>query len=123
MEILGRERRRRWTQTEKLEIVTSVGVNGETLAHVARRYDVSRGQIYHWRRAFEKRGLLSAPVGPAFLPVDIGAPMLNVEPTLEERMVSASMVELCLAQGRRLCFDRNIESASLIRLIRSVEAA
>jgi hypothetical protein len=35
MEILGRERRRRWGQAEKLEIVAAVGVNGETLARVA----------------------------------------------------------------------------------------
>ena len=123
MEILGRERRRRWTPAEKLEIVAAVGVNGETLARVARRYDVSRSQIYNWRHELKKRGMLPSPVGPVFLPVDIGAPMLKAEPALEERMVSPSIVELCLAQGRRLRFDGNIEAAVLTRLIRSVEAA
>ncbi len=123
MEILGRERRRRWSQTEKLEIVAAVGVNGETLARVARRYDVSRSQIYNWRHQFRKKGLLPAPVGPTFLTVDIGAAMLNAEPALEDRMVSPLIVELCLAQGRRLRFDSGIEAAALIRLIRSVEAA
>ncbi len=123
MEILGRERRRRWSQAEKLEIVAAVGVNGETLARVARRYDVSRSQIYNWRHLFMKRGLLPAPVGPIFLPVDIGAPMLNAEPALEDRMVSPLIVELCLPQGRRLRFDSGIEAAALTRLIRSVEAA
>ncbi len=123
MEILGRERRRRWSQAEKLEIVAAVGVNGETLARVARRYDVSRSQIYNWRHLFRKRGLQPAPIGPIFLPVDIGAPMLNAEPALEERMVSPLIVELCLAQGRSLRFDSGIEDATLTRLIRSVEAA
>jgi transposase len=123
VEILGRERRRRWSQAEKLEIVAAVGVNGETLARVARRYDVSRSQIYNWRHLFMKRGLLPAPVGPIFLPVDIGAPMLNAEPALEDRMVSPLIVELCLPQGRRLRFDSGIEAAALTRLIRSVEAA
>jgi transposase len=37
--------------------------------------------------------------------------------------VSPSIVELGLAQGRRLRFDSGIESATLTRLIRSVEAA
>ncbi|RZF60744.1 hypothetical protein EWE75_21490 [Sphingomonas populi] len=60
MEILGRERRRRWTEAERLEIVAAVGVNGETLSRVARRYDVSRAQIYNWRHAFKKRGQLPA---------------------------------------------------------------
>ena len=123
MEILGRERRRRWTQAEKLEIVAAVGVNGETLARIARRYDVSRSQIYGWRHQFRKRGFLPAPVGPIFLPVDIGGPTLKAEPALEDQMVSPSIVELCLAQGRRLRFDSGIEAAALTRLIRSVEAA
>lgn len=121
MEILGRERRRRWADAEKLEILAAVGLNGETLARVARRYDVSRSQIYNWRRQFKKLGLLPTPVGPTFLPFDIGAPMLNA--ALEERMVSPAIVELCLTQGRRLRFDSGIEGATLTRLIRSVEAA
>lgn len=123
MEILGRERRRRWTDAEKLEILAAVGVNGETLARVARRYDVSRSQIYNWRREFKERGLLPAPVGPTFLPFEIGAPMLNAQLALEEQTVSPAIVELCLGQGRRLRFDSGIEAATLTRLIRSVEAA
>ncbi|MFD1104339.1 IS66-like element accessory protein TnpA [Sphingobium olei] len=123
MEILGRERRRRWTDAEKLEILAAVGVNGETLARVARRYDVSRSQIYNWRREFKERGLLPAPVGSTFLPFDIGAPMLNAQLALEEQTVSPAIVELCLGQGRRLRFDSGIEAATLTRLIRSVEAA
>jgi hypothetical protein len=34
MEILGRERRRRWTKAQKLEILAAVEVKGETLARV-----------------------------------------------------------------------------------------
>ena len=123
MEILGRERRRQWSNAERLEIVAAVGLNGETLARVARRYDVSRSQIYQWRHQFRKRGLLPAPTGPTFLPVDIGASMLSAEPVPEDRVVPPLMVELCLAQGRRLRFDSGIEAAALTRLIRSVEAA
>ena len=129
MEILGRERRRRWSNAERLKIITAVGVNGETLARVARRYDVSRSQIYQWRHQFRRQGLLPAPTGPTgptgptFLPVDIGASMLNLEPALEDEIVSPVIVELCLARGRRLRFDAGIEAAALTRLIRSVEAA
>ena len=98
MEILGRERRRRWSNAERLEIIAAVGVNGETLARVARRYDVSRSQIYQWRHQLRKRGLLPAPAGPTFLPVDVGAPMPNAEPVPEDRVVSPLMVELCLSR-------------------------
>ena len=124
MEILGRERRRRWSSAERLEIVAAVGVNGETLARVARRYDVSRSQIYQWRHQFRKRGLLPAADGPTFLLVDIGVPMLSAEPVPQDRVVvSPLIVELCLEQGRQLRFDAGIEAAALTRLIRSVEAA
>ena len=123
MEILGRERRRRWSNAERLEIIAAVGVNGETLARVARRYDVSRSQIYQWRHQFRKRGLLPAAAGPVFLPIDIVAPVLDAEPALEDRMVSPAIIELCLAHGRCLRFDAGIEAAALTRLIRSVEAA
>lgn len=99
------------------------GVNGETLARVARRYDVSRSQIYQWRHQFRKRGLLPAPAVPIFLPLDIDVPMRDAEPLLEDRMVAPLIVELCLAQGRRLRFDAGIEAAVLTRLSQSVEAA
>lgn len=50
--------------------------------------------------------------------------MLSAEPVLEDRVVvSPWIVELCLAQGRRLRFNAGIEAAALTRLIRSVEAA
>ncbi|MFP5510702.1 MAG: IS66-like element accessory protein TnpA [Alphaproteobacteria bacterium] len=123
MEILGRERRRRWTDAEKLEIIAAVGVNGEPLSRVARRYDVTRTQIYNWRHQFKKKGLLLAPSGPTFLPVDIDTLPLKAEPAREDRMISSSIVELCLLQGRCLRFDSSIEGATLTRLIRSVEAA
>ncbi|WP_159873705.1 helix-turn-helix domain-containing protein [Novosphingobium sp. 9U] len=58
-------------------------MNGETLARVARRYDVSRSQIYQWRHQFRKRGLLPAPPGPTFLPVDLEVPMRHAEPVPE----------------------------------------
>jgi len=122
MEILGRERRRRWTEAEKLEIISAVGVNGETLSRTARRYDVSRAQIYSWRHAFKKRDQLAASCGPSFLSVDI-SPSMPPAPGFEERAISPFIVELCLLQGRRLRFDSGIESATLMRLIRSVEGA
>jgi transposase len=55
---------------------------------------VSRSQIYNWRHQFKQSGLLPAPVGPTFLPVDIGATMLAAERAREDRMASPCVVEL-----------------------------
>lgn len=56
-EVLGVERRRRWNDDDKLAIVASVGVDGATVTHVARRHDVTRQQIYRWRHELKEKGL------------------------------------------------------------------
>ncbi|NSY41629.1 transposase, partial [Leisingera sp. ANG59] len=43
-EILGLERRRRWSDDEKLAIVLSVGENGATVSQVAQRHEAPRDQ-------------------------------------------------------------------------------
>jgi len=48
--------------------------------------------IYQWRHQFRTRGLLPAPAGRTVLPVDIGAPMQNAEPALEDKIVSSVIV-------------------------------
>ncbi|NKC47803.1 transposase [Ochrobactrum anthropi ATCC 49188] len=50
VEVLGAERRRRWGDQKKLDIVMSIGIGGATVTDVAQRYDVTRQQIYTWRR-------------------------------------------------------------------------
>jgi transposase len=42
-------RRRRWTHDKKVWIVEESLGDGVKLAEVARRYDVSRSQLYDWR--------------------------------------------------------------------------
>lgn len=123
MEILGQERRRRWTDKQKMEIIASVGVDGATLADVARCYEVTRQQIYTWRHDLKKRGLLPALPEPVFLPVGMAAPVRSTPFAYEESAAATSMVELRLGKGRSLRFDSDIEAARLTTLIRSVEAA
>ncbi|NBB81713.1 MAG: transposase [Verrucomicrobia bacterium] len=56
-EVLGLERRRRWSDEEKLEIVSSVGVDGATVTRVAQSNDITRQQIYAWRHEPKTKGL------------------------------------------------------------------
>jgi transposase len=51
MEIVtGRERRRRWSEADKLDILREAATRGLSAAEVARRHDVVPQQIYIWRR-------------------------------------------------------------------------
>ncbi|MFB9949581.1 transposase [Rhizobium puerariae] len=48
--LAGPERRRRWSADERAEILTAAFSPGAVVSQVARRYDVSTGLIYTWRR-------------------------------------------------------------------------
>ncbi|MCA1371901.1 transposase [Bradyrhizobium sp. BRP14] len=51
VEILtGVERRRVWTDEDKLRILEEVGTSGSGVAEIARRHDILPQQIYTWRK-------------------------------------------------------------------------
>ena len=124
-DILGLERRRRWCDEEKLEIVLSVGVGGATVTQVAQRHDVTRQQIYAWRHELKKKGLLSALPEALFLPVEFDRPMELAMPTTTTCADAprSVQIELQLASGRCLRFDPALDAITLTQLIRAVEAA
>ena len=124
-DILGLERRRRWCDEEKLEIVLSVGVGGATVTQVAQRHDVTRQQIYAWRHELKKKGLLSALPEALFLPVDLDRPMELAMPAVASEVEAArpAQIELQLGNGRCLRFDPALDAVTLTQLIRAVEAA
>lgn len=119
-EVLGVERRRRWSDDEKLAILSSVGIDGATVTQVAQRRDVTRQQIYAWRHELKRKGLWSPDGGAIFLPIDL--PAIGATPP-EPEPVPSVPVELRLANGRCLRFDSAMDAAVLTRLIRAVEKA
>ncbi|KQW61011.1 transposase [Ensifer sp. Root127] len=122
VEILGQERRRRWGDEKKLDIVMSVGLDGATVTEVAHRHDVSRQQIYAWRHELKKKGLSPPTADTVFLPVDMSA--MDDAPLVREDVARApALIELRLNDGRSLRFDSGVDAAVLTRLIRAVEAA
>jgi transposase len=121
-EILGFERRRRWSDEEKLGIVMAVGVDDATVTQVAQRHEITRQQIYAWRHEMKKKGLWSPDGGAIFLPFDI--PAYGVPTIADTPIIAASMaVELRLCNGRSLHFDCSMTTVALTQLIRAVEAA
>ena len=124
-DILGLERRRRWSDKEKLGIVLSVGVEGATVTQVAQRHEVTRQQLYAWRHELKKKGLLSPLPETVFLPVELSAPAELAVPSLAEDLTPQrpALIELQLANGRCLRFDPMLDTTTLTRLIRVVEAA
>jgi transposase len=120
-EILGFERRRRWSDEEKLGIVMAVGVDDATVTQVAQRHEITRQQIYAWRHEMKKKGLWSPDGGAIFLPFDI--PAYGVPTIADTPIIAAAMaVELRLCNGRSLHFGCSMAAVALTQLIRAVEA-
>lgn len=121
-EILGVERRRRWSDQEKLAILQSVGVCGASVTQVAQRHDLKRQQIYAWRSDLKKRGLLSQDAGALFLPVEFSqvAPGRSVASPPD---VGSARIEVVLRNGRSLRVDAHVDATVLTQLIQTVEAA
>lgn len=119
-EVLGVERRRRWNDDEKLEIVLEVGIGGASVTQVAQRHEITRSHIYGWRRELKKKGLWSPDRGAVFLPVELGE---LPDPSQTAASTRPIQVELRLANGRCLRFDSRMDGEALTRLVRAVEAA
>jgi transposase len=74
--ITGPERRRRWSEDQKRAIVAASLAPGAVVADVARRADISAGQIYRWRQE-----LRTTPVAAGFTPVLIASAENSDAPT------------------------------------------
>lgn len=123
-EVLGLERRRRWSDEEKIRIVLSVGVDGASVTQVAQRHDVTRQQVYAWRHELKKKGIWSPDNGALFVPLDVSSvPYVPVIPDPPANLSEPTPVELRLREGRSLCFDSSMDAAALTQLVRAVEAA
>lgn len=119
-EVPGVERRRRWSDEEKLSIVASVGTNGASVTDIAFRHEITRSQIYGWRRDLKLKGLLAPDAPVRFLSLP-RMPLLPDDPP--EPGISDEVVEIVLRGGRSLRVPAGLGEATLARLIRVTEAA
>lgn len=120
VEILGQERRRVWSDEDKLRILAEAEAHGVSLAAVARRHDLCPQQLYAWRRLFRQAAQPVASGRPAtFLPVEVSDAQV---PAAKPRGRARS-VEVTLVGGRRLRIDPEIDPEALRRLVQALETA
>jgi len=100
--LTGPERRRRWSEEQKRAIVEEAFASGASLAEVARRADVGRGQIYRWRRELRAAGPGFAEVMIAQEPsetptVPVRAIEIDIGPDIRVRIPSTTPIDLASA--------------------------
>ena len=135
MEILtGRERRRIWSDAQKLDILADVASSGQSIVEIARRHDIVPQQIYAWRKQFGmRRQPAEARTDVTFLPVTLlppdpetaaGRPSDDtVKGPASRRATRVSRIEIGCKGGRVLKMDSDLAPELLKALIRSVEEA
>jgi transposase len=120
IEVLGIERRRRWPDAAKLSILAEVGVDGWTVADVARRHDVTRQHLYQWRRELRLKGLWTAGATERFVSVEV------LPTPADGRLTIDSMppeITIILSNGRQLRCRETICDRALVPLLRLLEAS
>ena len=70
VQVLGAERRRRWSYDEKVRLVEETLQAGETVCGVARRHGLAPSLLFSWRRQ-ARQGRLGGETVPALVPVEI----------------------------------------------------
>lgn len=132
VEILtGVERRRVWTDEDKLRILEEVEASGSGVAEIARRHDILPQQIYTWRKKLGRDIRSTGGSGVTLLPVALIGPdsesetdrAVAAEKVAAKRPAKLSRIEIGCKGGRVLKVDASIAPETLKALIRSVEEA
>lgn len=122
VEVLGVERRRRWTDAAKLEILGEVNTNGWTVADVARRHDLTRQHLYQWRRELRVKGLWSGTVAGAFASVEL-LPEPRAALGSDIGAGGAPEITILLRNGRQLRCRETISGQVLSHFLHVLEAS
>lgn len=91
----GPERRRRWSDEERLQIVAEAFAPGARVADACRRHDVSSGLIYTWRRKLLDAGVAQKASAPEALPA----------PVFAEAMIDGDAVPVSAAEHPAMIID------------------
>ena len=119
IEVLGTERRRRWSLQDKLQIVEETMQLGVTVSEVARRHGLAPSVVFTWRRLARKGRLGNAR--PAFMPVEI-TPLPVQAPPAASPARRTGLIEIVLGRGRRIRVDREVDAEALRRVLQVMES-
>lgn len=111
--ITGKERRRRWSEEEKLRLAAETFAPGATVAQVARLHGVAESCLYAWRKQFGGHAAIEPETSerPLLIPMMIEDGMPPAATPAPARAV------VTLADGTRLEVDADYPAAAMKALI------
>jgi transposase len=137
VEILtGPERRRRWSEEEKLQLVEEACRPGNSVSEVARRRGINASQLFGWRRQALAKGLITdhrpdLNIAPAltFAPVEVAKPAITdtedaVPPARRRKATRTSgRVEIELNSGDRVRVEGCVDAGLVMRIVSALRRA
>ena len=116
LEVVETGRRRRWSDDEKLRIVTE-SLAPRAKSSTARRHGISRSLLMTWRRAFGPGPISPQSKQSGFARVVLAA---EVEPAVVATATSGQMV-IVVGRDRRVIVDAGVDAAALARVLQVLE--
>ena len=119
IEVLGAERRRRWSFQDKLRIVEETMQPAVKVSEVARRHALAPSVVFTWRR-LAREGRLG-DIGSVFMPVEITPVPAQAAPGASSSGCTG-LIEIVLGHGRSVRVDRDVDAEALRRVLQVVES-
>ena len=123
------QKKRVWSDEEKLSICRQARVPQVSVAQVARRYAMNTNLIHKWLRdprfaSEDQAADLSAPEGATFLPVEVaGMEPVMVAPisrTPSTDPITAQRVDITLSDGRRILVEGPTALSAISALVEAL---
>ncbi|MBJ7401909.1 MAG: transposase [Bradyrhizobium sp.] len=113
-EVVETDRRRRWTDDEKLKIVLESLQRPRAVSSTARRYGISRSLLLTWRRSFRTRTSDVEQPQPVFVPAMV-APDQPVAPLVASTRAASGRMEIVVGKACRVIVDADVDMTALSR--------
>ena len=115
------DRRRYWSDDDKLRIVEESFIGHRQAAATARRHGICRSLLTTWRRQY-RNGELGSSRPVSFAPVTVmkGTPASQANPVHSCRPLDCQ-IEVSLPNGRRLIVPVGVDTEALARLLLVVD--
>src|SRR4051794_34713718 len=124
LEVIETGARRRWSLEEKQRIVAESYAVARNVSATARRYGLSNGQLFTWRRLAREGRLVMDGKSCGFVPAIVG-PETNEEPEDSDQggrapprsqALHTDRIEIVLSEPRRVIVDFDFNEQTLDRV-------
>ncbi|WP_218568097.1 IS3 family transposase [Pseudomonas sp. LP_7_YM] len=110
-ELLGQERRRRWSTDQKLAMVRESLEPGQSVSVVARRNGINANQLFLWRKLYQDGSLSAVSAGEAVVPASELTDALKQIRELQRILGKKTMEAEVLKEAVEIARSRKLDCA------------